>query len=153
MKILYIPGDYAFCYYYRGYLPGVYSNQMVVSEVMEKGKDVDQKKIVEQAKQADVVVFQRPSDKKMLVLAGILKKMGKKIIFENDDTYKGIPLHRLGNDRQREIAQELNQNLDTFLALSDGAIASTEILAKEYATTNKNVVVLKNCIDPMDEFP
>lgn len=104
---------------------------------------------------ADVVVFQRPSDRKYLELARLLKSKGKKIIFENDDTYainRGIMLERLENDSQRAIAIKIANNILEFLLLADGVIASTPILAEEYAETNKNVCVLKNCIDPDDEF-
>jgi len=156
MKILYLPGKYPFCYYYRGYLPGVYGNQMVVSDFIKLGREIEPNSIIDQARKADVIVFQRPQEQKTLALVKILKEMGKKVIFENDDTYlvgKGIPLERLENDAQRKIAIELNATTNEILALCDGAIASTEILAKEYSETNKNVAVLKNCIDPLDEFP
>ena len=148
MKIFYVRGDYDFCYYYRGYLPGVYSNQ----SVMPFGTEPNLSLLME----ADVIVFQRPSNKKMLDMAKLLKANGKKIIFENDDTYsinRGIMLDRLESDRQRAIAIELSNNILEFLLLADGVIASTPILAKEYAETNPNVVVLKNCIDPDDEYP
>lgn len=157
MKILYAPGRYPFCYYYRGYLPGNYSDQMVVGDfVRTNGSNANIQKIIDMAKDADVVVLQRPNEKNSLQLARTLKRSGKKLIFENDDTYlagKGIPLDRLENDRQREIATEMSDITKSVLKISDGAIASTEILAKEYSEHNKNVVVLKNCIDPLDEYP
>ena len=151
MRILYVKGEYDFCYYYRGYLPGVYSNQMVMPI---KG-EVSPSQVAEQAKEADVIVFQRPKDKKRLELLRILKKMGKKVIYENDDSYlvgKGIMLERLESDKQREIAIEMSQITNQILMECDGAIASTPLLAEEYSKVNKNVVVLKNCIDPLDEW-
>lgn len=151
MRILFLPGQYPFCYYYRGFLPGVYSNQMVVKDFIVRQPSIEA--TIEQAKEADVVVFQRPNEPKSLELAKALKQRGAKIIFENDDTYQNLPLERLENDKQRDLAKELGQKLKAFLALADGAIASTELLAKEYAEINPNVVVLKNCIDPLDEFP
>lgn len=153
MKILFVPGEYPFCYYHRGYMPGVYSNQMVVTDYLRKDGKFSGEKMLRQAYKADVLVFQRPSSKSSYDLARSFKAKGKKIIFENDDTYTGIPLERLGNEKQVEIAKELSKNIDEFLKLADGAIASTEILAKEYGKINPNVVVLKNCIDPLDEFP
>ena len=154
-RILYLPGKYPFCYYYRGYLPGVYSNQSVVSDFVKLGTDIPSEKIIEQARRADVIVLQRPNTKESLELVKSLKKEGKKVIFENDDTYlagKGIVLERLENDEQRKIAKDMSYYTNEILKLSDGAIASTEILAKEYAEINPNVAVLKNCIDPFDEF-
>lgn len=152
-KILFVPGEYPFCYYYRGYLPGVYSNQMVVSDFLKRNGEFSGERMLAQAMDADVLVFQRPSSRSAIDLATSLKKKGKKIIFENDDTYTGIPLQRLGNGKQIAIAKELSKNINDFLQIADGAIASTEILAKEYGKINPNVAVLKNCIDPLDEFP
>jgi glycosyltransferase involved in cell wall biosynthesis len=153
MKVLFLNGDYPFCYYVRGYLPGVYSNQLVVSDFMRRDMKVDPAVYTKLADQADVVVFQRPNKAEYLQVAILLKKKGKKIIFENDDTYKGIPLERLENEKQIEIAKEQAQTIDSFLEIADGVIASTEILGKEYAQVNPNVAVLKNCIDPLDELP
>lgn len=153
MRIFYLQGDYPFCYYYRGYLPGIYSDQSVVGAFLRKDMDTSGVDFAKTADQSDVIVFQRPSSKNSLELAKLLKKKGKKIIFDNDDTYTGIPLERLGNEKQVAIAQELSQNLIEFLKIADGATASTEVLAKEYSQYNKNVAVLKNCIDPLDEFP
>jgi hypothetical protein len=151
LKILFVPGEFPFCYYYRAYLPGVYSEQMVVKDYLRKDGQFSGEAFLKQAHQADVLVFQRPSSKASLQLARSFKQKGKKIIFENDDTYTGIPLYRLGNEKQRAIAKELCQNVNDFLQLADGAIASTEILATEYGLINNNVAVLKNCIDPLDD--
>lgn len=154
-KILFLPGKYPFCYYYRGYLPGVYSNNIVISDFLKLATDIPHTEIVEKAKRADAVVLQRPNSKETLDLVYILKSLGKKVIFENDDTYligKGIMLDRLENDKQRKIAVEMSDMTNKILALCDGAIASTEILANEYRAINPNVVVVKNCIDPLDKF-
>lgn len=155
-KILYLPGDYAFCYYYRGFLPGVYSSQMVMKDFVATSKYPMAEEITSRAQEADIVVLQRPNNWRMLKLVELLKKEGKKIIFENDDTYKigkGIILERLENEQQRKIAKDFAFYTEQILKLSDGAIASTEILAEEYREFNPNVAVLKNCIDPLDEFP
>ena len=155
MKILYLHGKYSFCYYYRGYLPAAYSNQMALTDFIGTGEPTKVEKILEYAQKADVVVLQRPQEKKIIDLVLALKRMGKKVIFENDDTYlvgKGIPLERLENDAQRKIAQEMSDTTNTILSMCDGAIASTQVLADEYSKINPNVVVLKNCIDPYDAF-
>jgi len=155
MKILFVNGKYPFCYYYRGYLPGVYSGNYVVDDFMRKDMKVDKDVLMRKAKDSDVIVLQRPQNKERLALVKLFKSMGKKVIFENDDTYlvgKGIILERLENDSQREIAIELSNITNEILSLCDGAIASTETLANEYREINPNVAVLKNCIDPLDEF-
>ena len=153
MKIFYIQGDFSFCYYFRGYLPGVYSNQTVVKEFLKEGGDLSGAKLNERALMSDVICFQRPTSAPALELARLLKQRGKKIIFDNDDTYAGIPLHRLGNEKRVEIAKKLNRNLNEFIKIADGITTSTEILAQEYRELNPNVAVLKNCIDPLDEYP
>jgi len=153
MKILFLQGDYNFCYYFRGYLPGVYSNQMVISSFIRQDMKVNHQDMMDKAMKADIICFQRPSGQNALELAQLLKLKGKKIIFDNDDSYSGIPLARLGSEKQVEIAKDLNKNLNEFVKMADGVTVSTKILAEEYAQLNPNVVVLKNCIDPLDEFP
>ena len=95
-KILYLQGNYNFCYYYRGYLPGVYSNQTIVPENI-RGEEVSSEKLMQKAMISDVICFQRPTSEASYELARSLKLRGKKIIMDNDDTYTGIPLARLGN--------------------------------------------------------
>jgi len=150
--ILFLPGQYPFCYHHRGYTPGIYSNQMVVSDFMRKDMKYSAEAIKAQSDIADIIVFQRPSYARSLELGRALKAKGKKIIFENDDTYEGLPLERLDNEKQRQIAKEQANNLREFLKMADGAIASTKILAEEYKRLNPNVAVLKNCIDPLDQY-
>lgn len=155
MRILFQNGDYPFCYYYRGFLPGVYSGQMVVKDYLNKLEQADQSKIAEQMKQADVVVFQRPNNKASYDLIQVLKRSRKKVIFENDDSYKinkAIDLSKIETDKQKEIAKNLSDYTDKIIKLCDGVIASTEFLAEEYKELNPNVAVLKNCIDPLDEY-
>lgn len=151
MNILFLPSAYDGCYYYRGYLPGVYGGMNVISDFSQKKFNTDE--LYKKAMEADVVVFQRPNDAVKAELANLLKQKGKKIIFDNDDTYlpdKGIPLNMLANDKQREIAKAMNDNLYKAMQSSDLVIASTEFLADEYRQVHNNVIVSKNCIDPFD---
>jgi hypothetical protein len=153
-KIFYLPGGYDGCAYIRGYLPGVYTNQMVCSDFIGKKFNTDD--IRKKVEECDVLVVQRPNDSVRVNVAKYAKELGKKIIFENDDTYlpdKGVPLKMLANEKQREFAVKMNDYLYEVLAFADGAIASTPILAEEFRAINPNVAVCKNCIDPMDEFP
>jgi glycosyltransferase involved in cell wall biosynthesis len=154
LSIFYLAGGFDGCYYVRGYLPGIYTDQMVCSDFI--GKQFNKEEIRKQVEQCDVLVVQRPSDQVRVNIAKYAKQLGKKIIFENDDTYmpeKGIPLKMLANNAQRQIAKKMNENLYEVLQFADGVIASTETLAQEYGAINPNVAVCKNCIDPMDEFP
>lgn len=107
-----------------------------------------------EAQQSDIVVFHRPDDPKKLELARLLKKQGKKIVLDNDDTYKdgdngGIKLNTYFNqERVRRGLRTINQTMDAFAIEADLITVSTQFLADEYKKLNKNVVVLPNCVDP-----
>lgn len=153
MKIFFVPGAYDGCYFYRGYLPAIYGNMTCMTDFSNFDKD----EIMKQCKSADAVVFQRPNDHTRVDLMRELKKMGKFVVFENDDTYlpdKGVPLNMLGSDKARDLAVALSRNIEQALKIADLVIASTETLANEYREmTTAPVVVRKNTIDPLDEWP
>lgn len=96
---------------------------------------------------ADIVVFHRPNDQRSLDIAKLLRKQGKKIVCDNDDSYK-----HTDNLKFNYALKEVNFWLDEFVKFADLVTCSTEFLAKEYRSSNKNVVVLPNCIDP-DMWP
>jgi glycosyltransferase involved in cell wall biosynthesis len=155
MRIFFVPGAYDGCYFYRGYLPAIYGEMECVTDFI--GKEMDQKDISERALAADAVVFQRPNDVYRVEAMRLLKQKGKFIVFDNDDTYlpgKGVPLNMLGSDKAREIAVRLSENIEKALNIADLVIASTDTLANEYRSMTKSpVVVRKNTIDPLDEWP
>jgi glycosyltransferase involved in cell wall biosynthesis len=97
---------------------------------------------------ADIVVFHRPNDDRSFEIARMLKLQGKKIVMDNDDTYKGVETHKMALKLKK-----VDANLDKFVReMADMVTCSTEFLAEEYRKINPNVVVLKNCIDP-DDWP
>lgn len=104
------------------------------------------------AQAADVVVFHRPDDQHKLDLARILKGLGKKIVYDNDDTAKhdgGFRFNEFMNEeRVKKGLARINDTLDAFIREADLVTASTEFLANEYRKLNPNVVVLPNCVDP-----
>lgn len=104
------------------------------------------------AKASDVVVFHRPEDSRKLELARLLKSLGKKIVMDNDDTYKDIGAVKLNTyfnkERMERGLGSVNKIVDAFIIEADLITASTEFLAEEYRKLNKNVVVLPNCVDP-----
>lgn len=104
------------------------------------------------AQDADIVVFHRPDDPRKLELARLLKKRGKKIVMDNDDTYRdmgGIILNEYFNaERVKKGLASINKILDEFSLEADLITVSTEFLAEEYRKLNQNVVVLPNYIDP-----
>jgi glycosyltransferase involved in cell wall biosynthesis len=101
---------------------------------------------------ADVVVFHRPEHPDKLKLARKLKEAGKKIVFDNDDTYKDSEQVKLNKFMHQERVDRglkaINIAVDAFIKEADLITASTEFLAEEYRKLNPNVIVLKNCIDP-----
>jgi glycosyltransferase involved in cell wall biosynthesis len=46
--------------------------------------------------------------------------------------------------------EKRGRTLDTFIGMADMVTTTTEFLAEEYRKLNKNVVVLKNCVNPDD---
>ena len=101
---------------------------------------------------ADIVVFHRPIAKELLELARILKKQGKKIVMDNDDTLKddnGFKFNAYMDEaRVKKGMKTMNLALDTFAEEADMITCSTEFLKEEYLKVNKNVEVLPNCVDP-----
>ena len=96
---------------------------------------------------ADIVVFHRPNDSRALQIAEKLRQQGKKIVMDNDDTYKGFDMTKLG-----KLFPEVDASLDRFAKYADMITCSTEFLRQEYLKLNPNVVVLPNCVDP-DDWP
>ena len=101
---------------------------------------------------ADVVVFHRPEDPTYYNLAKMLKKDGKKIVMDNDDTFK-ISFHPLANfmpDAKESMLRERDKAIDKFLKIADLVTTTTKTLADEYKKINKNTIILPNCVDPID---
>jgi glycosyltransferase involved in cell wall biosynthesis len=96
---------------------------------------------------ADIVVFHRPNDWRSLEIAKKLRAQGKKIVADNDDSYKNLD----GKNLQKAL-EKVDKGLDEFCKFADLVTCSTEFLAKEYRKLNDNVVVLRNCVDP-DYWP
>lgn len=101
---------------------------------------------------SEIVVFHRPTSKYLIQLARILKKQGKKIVMDNDDTLKednGFKFNEYMDEKRVEKGIELmTLALDKFAEEADMVTCATEFLKKEYEAVNKNVVVLPNCVDP-----
>lgn len=101
---------------------------------------------------ADVIVFHRPEKKHKLEAARILKSQGKKIVFDNDDTYKDTGGFKFTEYMNEEMLKRglktLNENIDAFIKEADLVTCSTEFLKKEYDQIHPNVMVLPNTVDP-----
>ncbi len=152
MRVYYITSGLQGCYYYRCFQPmsanGWDGDQTTLNH---KQKTPENKARAAQA--SDVVVFHRPDDPRKLELARMLKQAGKKIVFDNDDTYKddnGFRVNEyLDKERMERKMASMNETLDAFIKEADLVTCSTDFLNKEYKQLNPNVVTLPNLIDPM----
>lgn len=151
MRVYYISAGMQGCYIVRCLLP-----------LMANGWDGDQTSIhygtrtpedkLKATKEADIVVFHRPETQQKIELARLLKKIGKKIVFDNDDTYKDHTAVKLNDffdkERTKRGLEMVNKVADGFAVEADLVTCTTEWLAAEYRKLNPNVVVLPNCVDP-----
>jgi len=153
MRVYYIGGRYESCYYVRCLLPLRANGWNGDMEKIGVGKSYDQ--MSKEVLDSDVVVFHRPIEQAHLDMLKALKGLGKKIVVDNDDTYKkdsGVPVQMLGR-----LRKELEEKIDIYdvtlkecLKLADLVTVTTEHLRKEYLEYNDNVVVLKNGISKLD---
>lgn len=101
---------------------------------------------------ADIIVFHRPDRREKVEMMKLLKKEGKKVVFDNDDTNKdhgGFKFNEYMDEKRLKVGLErMNKSLDEAIALADLVTCTTPFLEKEYKQLNDNVVVLPNCIDP-----
>ena len=151
MKVYYVSSGLQGCYLVRCLLPLVangYDGDQ--TSIRLDGKTPENK--AKAAQNADVVVFHRPEDNRKLELARLLKHNGKKIVFDNDDTYKddgGFKFNKyLDKERLDRGLKTINTTIDSFIKEADLVTCSTEFLKTEYEKINPKVVVLPNCVDP-----
>lgn len=151
MRVYYVSSGNAGCYLVRCLLPLVANGWDGDSTSLKFLNSTPEDKS-KATQQSDIVVFHRPEDTRKLELARILKKMGKKIVFDNDDTYKdpnGIKLNTYFNkERVARGLGHVNKIIDAFALEADLITTSTEFLAEEYRKLNQNVAVLPNYVDP-----
>ena len=153
MRAFFVHSGLQGCYFYRCFLPlteNGWDGDVTSMSLAQQNKTPENKAIAAQA--ADVIVFHRPDHQDKLRLARILKQQGKKIVFDNDDTFKddgGFKFNRyMDRERMEQNLMSINETLDTFVKEADLVTVSTNYLADEYRKLNPNVVVLPNCIDP-----
>lgn len=150
MKVYYVGSNYDGCYYVRCLIPqreNGWDGQIRTFLIPADSPEVMFKKAME----ADVIVFHRPDQRVKVEAMKALKEAGKKVIFDNDDTYRpdsGADVPTFG--RKKEILDQINRNLTEAVQIADLVTASTEFLTEEYKALNPNTITLKNCIDPED---
>ena len=146
-RVYFIASELGGCHYVRCLIPMV-ANGWDGDKTSLRYKDIP---VPERRKDAcihsNIVVFHRPDQTHKLEVARLLKQLGKKIVYDNDDTYKGVDAMKFG-----DILVKKTNFLDEFMRdIADLVTCSTEFLAEEYRkVTDKPVVVLPNLIDPDD---
>ena len=151
MRVYYISSGNHGCYTVRCLLPLVANGWDGDNTSLIQGRKTPENKTAA-ARNAQVVVFHRPETNQKVELALLLKKEGKKIVFDNDDTYKDHTAVKLNDYFDKERTERglamVNKAADAFAIEADLVTCTTEWLADEYRKLNKNVVVLPNCVDP-----
>ena len=150
-NVFMINSGYDGCCYVRIHLPCIH-NGYKTDKPSLRGEKIDVKDVKYYLENADVVVFHRAEEQEYHDLAKMLKADGKKIVMDNDDTFKLEDYHPLAQFNPDGTAEEnlkrREDNINEFIEMSDLVTTSTEFLAKEYREHNDNVVVLPNYIDP-----
>lgn len=155
MRTYYISSGLQGCYYVRCLLPMMANGWDGDQTAMHEPEKVDEKKALA-AQNSEVIVFHRPDDHKKLKLARYLKeKHGKKIVFDNDDTFKddgGFRMNEYMNEeRMKKGLKRINETIDEFITeVADVVTCSTDFLNKEYSQLHSNVITLPNCVEPLD---
>lgn len=151
-KVYFIGGEYLGCWYVRCLIPMIHNgwlgNYWGLAKEMKSAQEV-----MKEVQSADIVVFHRANTIEHHKLAILLKQMGKKIVFDNDDTYKIDKSHAFyGLDEKgfKENTKFVNTLINNFIKNADLVTCSTEYLAKEYRELNPNVKVLPNLVNPDD---
>lgn len=150
MKVYFTNSFLSACWYVRQYIPMVGGGwdgdrTSLLSDYRPSPERAHQAQLG--MMNADIVVAHRPNDDQHFKILSMLKASGKKIVYDNDDTYK----HFVGLEQHLEKRLEyVDKWTDECIKLADLVTCSTEYLADEYRKLNPNVVVLPNCVDPMD---
>ena len=150
MNVYYIGSANDCCCYVRMYMPCMANGYWCDTS---GGKRKTPKQVMEDLAKSDVVVLHRPENEDYRKLITMLKADGKKVVIDNDDTFKIADDHPLAvwtSDAAKVELKDRDKTFDDLASQADLLTTSTEFLADEYRKINKNVVVLPNCVDPMD---
>lgn len=151
MRVYYVTSGNWGCYIVRCLMPLIANGWDGDQTSIRFGTKTPENKM-QATKVADVVVFHRPEDQNKLELIRILKKQGKKIVVDNDDTYKDHDAVRINEYFDKERVTRgltmVNSIFDAAIIEADLVTTTTKWLADEYRKLNPNVAVLPNCVDP-----
>ncbi len=147
-----VGGHFMGCWQVRCLLPLIYNgwkgNYVGLEEKLKPVQLVEQ-----EMAHADIIVFHRADTAWHHRVGMLLRQMGKKIVFDNDDTMNldiSDPFYGLDEKGFKQNKKKLNNVINNFALNADLVTCSTEFLAEEYRKINPNVTVLPNYIDPND---
>lgn len=146
-KVYFVNSDLGGCYYVRCLIPMIHNGWDGDKTSLRYKEYPTPERRKDACVASNIVVFHRPDQAHKLQVARLLKQLGKKVVYDNDDTYKGVDAMKFG-----EILAKKTAYLDEFISeIADLVTCSTEFLAEEYRKITKTpVVVLPNLIDPDD---
>jgi glycosyltransferase involved in cell wall biosynthesis len=153
MNVFGIHSGYDGCCYVRLHLPFA-TNGWDQDKPHRREDKISISGVRQRLMEADVVVFHRAEEQEYHTLAKMLKKDGKKIVMDNDDTFILQDHHPLANftpdGKKIDHLKRRQDNINSFVKLCDLVTVSTPKLRDEYLKYNDNVVVLPNCVEPLD---
>lgn len=96
--------------------------------------------------QADILLFQRNTNPRLVPIFEYAKNAGKKVIYECDDNLLLIPkdMEIIGSYYDQP---EVRETFKKLLGLADVVTTTTEFLASSFRSFNASVTVLPNCVD------
>lgn len=132
---------YGGCGLVRQYLPMKYNNWY--GDYMELGVARSKEDMLADIRRSDIIVAHRLDDPARIKFIDESKRLGKKIVVDNDDTTKIDEIGNIGK------LMEYQGIVHESMRKADLVTCSTEFLKKEYEEyTDSPVVVLPNCIEP-----
>ncbi len=152
-NVYFIGGAYMGCWYVRCFLPMIANKWKGSYFGLRKQSRKPPELVTKEILQSDVVVFHRANSNWHHRVGELCKQAGKKVVFDNDDTYRLDEEHaffELDENGFKQNKEKVNNVINNFIFNSDLITCSTEFLADEYRKVNKNVVVLPNCVNPDD---
>lgn len=152
-KIYFIGSEYMGCWYVRCFLPMLENNWSGSYSGITKSTLKTPKIVALEAMSADIIVFHRANTVAHHKLAMHLQAQGKKIVFDNDDTFLLDNSHVfMGVDEKgyEQNKERLNNITNNFIKNCDLVTTSTKVLAEEYSKINDNVHILPNYVQPDD---
>lgn len=151
--VYYVGGHYLGCHYVRCHIPALVNGYKTNYKGLARESIKDPHKVMEEMLEADIVVFHRANTNWHHRVGQLLRKAGKKVVFDNDDTYiidKTHAFYGLDEKGYKQNIKLSNNIINNFILNADYVSCSTETLLEEYRRINKNAVLIPNFVNPED---